>query len=624
MSTQPIALAETAPQRTRISLRWLLLLGAFLLLWRLDYAPFWNPDEGRYASSSREMAGMMAGQPSDWVVPHLNTIPRLNKPPLVYWLAASSFRAFGPSEWAGRLVPALAAIGVMLLLWGMGRTMFGERAGIIGAMVWATSLLSFGMARVLSTDMLLTASIALAMYGIWNALESSDNASTKYKFCAVAGVGMGLALLAKGPVGVALPLAIGLIYIAVARRWDCVPWFGVVAALLLALLIATPWYAAVHARDPNFLQHFLGEENLKRFSGSQEFHEKTSPFFYVPVVLAGLLPWTPFLVIAVARWRHTENDSGRRARLFLWLWGGLIVLFFSLSSTKLISYVVPAFPAFTLLLGEAASTLFEGRKTQEKRVRRLEWVPLGLTITLNIILMVVARKALTSGKSLPSEAGSHYAMLLGGILLVGTGLLAWAWRSRDALRVSLVQVATMAALILCGLPLAGQIAKYEDSSALMKALAPRLETDDVIVQSTFQPSAMFYAARPITVARYKNTSGLDEAALQRSPLFPNVNANRRPQGDAVEHLDVDGSRGVRAVAQFLHQPRRTFAMLRQGEMKQLLSLMPAAHLAARNNDFCIVSNRPAPSGFAFDYVTRRKASLDKASLDKASRDRDES
>jgi 4-amino-4-deoxy-L-arabinose transferase-like glycosyltransferase len=127
---------------------------------------------------------------------------------------------FGPSEWAGRLVPALAAIGVMLLLWDMGRAMFGERAGIIGALVWATSLLSFGMARVLSTDMLLTASIGLAIYGMWNALEKSEHAADKHKFSAVAGAGMGLALSRKALWEWRLPLGIALVYLTVGTTLE--------------------------------------------------------------------------------------------------------------------------------------------------------------------------------------------------------------------------------------------------------------------------------------------------------------------------------------------------------------------------------------------------------------------
>ena len=110
-----------------MSPRWFLLLAALLLLYGLDYAPLWNPDEGRYASAALEMAQPFNGTAPDWIVPHLNTIPRINKPPLVYWLGAISYRILGVSEASTRLISALAAIVVMLTVWRLGHAMFSER-----------------------------------------------------------------------------------------------------------------------------------------------------------------------------------------------------------------------------------------------------------------------------------------------------------------------------------------------------------------------------------------------------------------------------------------------------------------------------------------------------------------
>ena len=135
---------------------WLLLVAALLLFGTLNYAPFWNPDEGRYAAASLEMTGGVQGGHADWVVPHLNTIPRLNKPPLVYWLAGGAFQIFGPSEWAGRLGAALASLAAMLIIWVLGRAMFDEKTGIAGALIWSTSMAPAAMGRTCNTDMLLS------------------------------------------------------------------------------------------------------------------------------------------------------------------------------------------------------------------------------------------------------------------------------------------------------------------------------------------------------------------------------------------------------------------------------------------------------------------------------------
>lgn len=213
--------------------RWLLLIGALLLLGWLNYAPFWNPDEGRYASSSLEMIGGLEGSQPDWVVPHLNTIPRINKPPLIYWLAGSAFKIFGPSEWAGRLGAALAATAVMFIVFALGRKMFDERTGIAGALIWSTSLLPAALGRTCNTDMLLACGITVVMWGIWLALAEADTKRKAWPAYLLAGFGMGIAILSKGPVGVALPLVIGFLFILFCKRWHTVNWPGLIVALLI-------------------------------------------------------------------------------------------------------------------------------------------------------------------------------------------------------------------------------------------------------------------------------------------------------------------------------------------------------------------------------------------------------
>ncbi|HVF10870.1 MAG TPA: glycosyltransferase family 39 protein [Abditibacteriaceae bacterium] len=592
---------------------WLLAVAAILLLWRLDYAPLWNPDEGRYATSALEMVQPINGATPDWVVPHLNTIARLNKPPLVYWTAAVAFRIFGPSAGAGRLASALAAIAIMLIIWRLAGSMFGAETGLLSALVWATSVFSFGMARVLNTDMLLSFTMTLILWGLWRIIEK-ELAVGGRQFAAlssylITGIGMGLAMLAKGPVGVALPLLIAFLYLCLARRWGALrrnwSWPGAALAVLLAALISVPWYLAVAQRKPDFLVNFLWKENFGRFSGGEEFHDKTSPLFYLPVLLLGLWPWTPFLVQAVARLRSERSTAGGqahseqgRARLFLWLWAGFIVVFFSMSGTKLITYVLPAFPALAMLVGEALSSLSKrqptlpaGGSTPAGSTPPAEethpgwWTAtLAVSWALNLLLIVAVIVFLLADKILPHSTAMPFVIALGGILAVGSLALFWCWRRREAWPLTCTQAVTALALYFVLLGLAGRAAPYEDISPMMQALRPHLHPRDRVIEyKAFQPTAIFYLARPITVIDYPNTSGLDENELRSSPFY---------------WTDAP------ALYNFLAGEERVFVLVRS---QKAPAVFPTpVYPLAYNNDYTLLSNRPAPPGFHYDFRAPRK------------------
>jgi len=634
----------------RFSLRWLLLVAAFLLLFRLGYAPFWNPDEGRYAAASMEMIAPLDGGAPDWVVPSLNTLPRLNKPPLVYWATGVSFTLFGQSEWAARLVPALAAIAIMLVLWQLGGRMFGEKAGILGGLIWATSAFPFAMARTLNTDMLLCLSTALTLCGMWLAVGATGKAIGSLAAYLLAGAGMGIALLAKGPVGMALPLAIGFFFLTIARRWDIVCWGKVSAAVAVALAIGGPWYWAIEGREPGFLHNFILGENLGRFSGKQEYHDASSFWFYLPVLLFGLLPWVAFLPHAVARWqwapatrrgqlvqwalwsavaalailvlvrvqgvtaypspkaqkrdlqlvntlapfllfvslalrcRLREAVAGRSgALLFLWLWALVPVVLFSLSSTKLITYVLLSFPAFALLLGEAVSSL---AWPQWHQVRRNRWA-IGIMLGLNAVLAAACLIVLTRGKSVPRDVGLPWAVGGAAVLLFSAALCLWAWRGATPAtlvrRVAGTQLVAAALLFLFLIGLAGRISPYEDTSHMIQALRPHLREGDLFVEfKTFQPTAIYYLARPITVIDFVNTSGLDEQEFSKSQWFP-----PRP-----------------ALRQLLQGKQRVYALVRWKHIES--EELKGLYLVGRNNDFHIFSNQPRPAGFDYDFTAPGK------------------
>lgn len=595
----------------------ILVLCTTLLLWNLGYATFWNPDEGRYAASSLEMARGFEGQSPDWVVPHLNTISRLNKPPLVYWLGATFYNIFGAHEWSGRLGSAFFAIGVMLLVWQIARGVWSERVGLFAAMIWTTSLLPFGMARFMNTDMLLCGAITLAMYGLWRGIEYSmrDDMPLRFDLAAfvIAGLGMGLALLAKGPVGLVLPLLSAFFYLLAARRWKVLRneriWMGVALAVLLAIAMATPWYLAVHARDPQFLSQFLGTENFGRFEGGKNFHNKTPFYFYVPVVLLGLLPWTPLLVAAAIFRPRGAADLQNRTLIFCWMWAGFIVVLFSASSTKLVSYVLPAFPALAILCAVALNRVLESRPRQFF-VAATVW-------GINALLLALCAYGTLSGTVVTREIGVPYLVTIVVVLVAGSWWVWREWQRAGVLRLVVAHFATWSMVFAVLLSFAGQAAKFSDPSAMIAQLQTHLEPKQKLVQMMFQPTSIFYTARPVVTIGFRNASGLSDQEIHRSPLFLVPEAvSDAPQSQAQQQ------ECAQALARVLDSPSRAFVLVRRREYAMTMTnakpfLRTQTFIIGRTNDYLILSNRRASQGYSFEYVTPENRDKEQASPRKA-------
>lgn len=569
-----------------------LIAAAVLLLWNLNYATVWNPDEGRYISASLEMIAPLDGSPPDWVVPHLNTIPRLNKPPLVYWSAAALFKVLGINVTAARLASALAAIAVSLLLFLLGQRMFNKQAGVLAAVTWATCVLPFTMGRMLSTDMQLAFSITLALTGLYLALiveapRQIRPASTSRLWFIVAAIGLGLALLSKGPVGVALPLLIAFTWMlsVAGRRTFRVPIvIGVLTSLTIAVLLALPWYVAINRVEPQFLMRFLWGENVGRLTGAKFYHNPKPFWFYIPVVMIAALPWTAFLWPALRRLfddfkaRRTADAQASQARLFLWIWAVAVIGLFSLSSTKLITYILPALPPLALLI---AQTFFAPRedKAHALAMRRATTVTALSLLFLGIaISLLFLHPKLLADKIMARADTTPFALGMSAILIVGAFALL---RYRQAARILPL---TGGALFIILTSFMGRFALYEDPSPMIERLLPYMESDSEILQfKTFQPSVMYYTRRPSVIVDFANRSGLDEEEYETS-------------GDFVPNHD--------AIAKALTKHKQIFVLTRWKHVHW--PTLPKMYTIAINNDYRLLSNRPAPAGYHYEFIAPRK------------------
>ena len=320
---------------------WILLLAvpAFFFLWKLAAFGLIGADEPRYAQVAREMLAR-----HDWITPTLGGVPWLEKPPLYYWQAMIAYRLFGVSDWAARLPSAFDAFAMVLgVYWFLRR--FRPGSQLDGALVLATSAGIVGYARAASTDMPLTATFCIAMLA-WYAWFESD----EKKYLAIFYGFLALGALAKGPVAPFLAFGIIIVFAALQRSARLVLTTLWAPGILLGLAIALPWCALVQLRNPQFFHVFIVEHNLARF-GSNLYHHPEPFWYYLPVTLLGWVPWSiPTLAVLVVAVRKLRDPLSDTLYACLLVWIALVVVFFSLSQSKLPGYVLPAIPPGAILL----------------------------------------------------------------------------------------------------------------------------------------------------------------------------------------------------------------------------------------------------------------------------------
>jgi 4-amino-4-deoxy-L-arabinose transferase-like glycosyltransferase len=334
---------------SRATADWLLLAGfcGFLFFFGLAYFGLIGADEPRYAQVAREMLAR-----HDWITPTLGGKPWLEKPPLYYWQAILAYSIFGVSDWAARLPSAIDAT-LMVVVTYLFLKRFRPGFQLDGALMTASAAGIVGFARAASTDMPLAAMFTIVMLAWYAWYESGSRGYLAIFYCFLA-----LGTLAKGPLAPLLA-AIVIVIFAVVKSDYSLLWRTLwIPGVLLFCAVALPWYVAVQMKNPEFFRIFILQHNLARF-GTNLYRHKEPFWYYIPVVLLGLVPWTVFvaasLVETIRVWwaeRREMLASDDALNAFLVIWILVPALFFSLSQSKLPGYIVPALPAGTLLLSE--------------------------------------------------------------------------------------------------------------------------------------------------------------------------------------------------------------------------------------------------------------------------------
>ncbi len=403
----------------------LLCLGLFGL--RLGSSTLPNPDESRYAEIPREMLAT-----GDWVTPRLNGVNYFEKPPLVYWTVAASQRLFGANEWAIRAIPALFALGGVLLTYATARRLYGRDAGLAAGVVLATALLYFGLARILLLDMVVSVLMSAALFCFILGVEEPAGARRRWLFYGLY-ASMALATLTKGLIGFLVTGAVMFLWLLVFNQWRRLRPFYLPTGALLFLALAAPWHVLAALRNETWVHRYFVFEHWQRFTSPAA--GRGGPWWYfIPIVLVGLFPWCGFLWPAL-RSALRGGWAARQANANAWFfatWAGFIFLFFSLSHSKLPPYILPVFPPLAVLLGAWLTQPAEGPQNED----RLRSGSVIFSVLCGLLgaamLAAVLKPGLVIRDPLQALALRPYAFVLTTIALAGGGLVFWLGGRRRA------------------------------------------------------------------------------------------------------------------------------------------------------------------------------------------------
>jgi len=432
---------------SRTSADWLLLAGfcGFLFFFGLAFFGLIGADEPRYAQVAREMLAR-----HDWITPTLGGKPWLEKPPLYYWQAMLAYSIFGVSDWAARLPSAMDATGMVVVIYLFLRR-FRPGFQLDGALMTASAAGIIGFARAASTDMPLAAMFTVALLAWFAWYESKSSRFLALFYCFLA-----LGMLAKGPVAPLLAAVIIGIFAAATSDYHLLARMLWAPGILLFCAVVLPWHIAVQIKNPEFFRVFILQHNLARF-GTNLYHHPEPFWYYLPVTLLGLIPWTVFVVASLAEtvriwWtaRREILDSERRALdVFLVIWVAVPVAFFSLSQSKLPGYIVPALPAGTLLLAE-----YVRRRVADGESPSIFLIVLHAITAAAPIVPALMIQYLVLQHRLPWGRGAAISFMFAAVLAIGIALTLRTKLGFAALRfITLVPVVLgVAALLRLGAP----------------------------------------------------------------------------------------------------------------------------------------------------------------------------
>jgi 4-amino-4-deoxy-L-arabinose transferase-like glycosyltransferase len=512
---------------------WLAIL-LFAMLWfgTIGERRLLNPDEGRYAEIPREMVAS-----GDWITPRLNDLKYFEKPALQYWATATAFSVFGEHHWTARLWPALTGFLGILLTGYTAARLFNPLTGVVSAAVLAGSLWWTVIGHFNALDMGVSFFLSAAIFALCLSEHAGATSTESRRWRHGAWALLGLAVLSKGLIGLVIPGAAVFAYVLWQRDWNLLVRLRIFQGLLMVTLITAPWFIAVSLANPEFPNFFFIHEHFERFL--TKVHARYQPpWFFIPVLLLGILPWIGALPGALRSGFQRDISVRFQPLRFLLVWMVVVFGFFSASSSKLAPYILPLFPALSVLI---AHHLLKGNST-----KALSWVSAPVLV-LAPLAIVLGNKILARGnaESLAAYAGflNWLYVALGGLALAG--LLSLWFVRRQQLLAAVLSLALgghlFAQAVLLGHDRHGTPnTGYDIAQRVLPQLPPR--SVPFFSVTTYDQSLPFYLQRTMTLVQFGNemTFGIGREPDKAIPDLASFEKTWRtlPQAWAVMSLET--------------------------------------------------------------------------------------
>jgi 4-amino-4-deoxy-L-arabinose transferase-like glycosyltransferase len=514
---------NTTPILSRSGL--LALFLAFTVIWfgSLDYRKLIQPDEGRYAEIAREMATS-----GNFITPRLNGIKYFEKPPLQYWTTAATFKLFGENEWTARIWPGLTGFLSVLLAFITANRLFGQRTALLASATLGSGLFTVLIGHINTLDMGLSFFLQLALTGMIFANHEDTANRNRRKWMLLVWAALALAMLTKGLLCLVVCGASLVLYSLLAR--DFSPWkrLELARGIPLFLAITAPWFVAVSLANPEFPHFFFIHEHFERFLTKE--HGRYQPaWYFFAILLVGTLPWTLMTLQGWLTAWGRERSGEFQPQRFLFIWAAVILGFFSASSSKLPSYILPMAPALAILTGVFLANV--RRKTLLTHI--------ALIIPVAAAAVWFAPKITTHADAImPLDMMAQYARwatIAATLWLAGT-LVAFilVWRRHEGHGLITLAVAGFLALTLViqGHETLGRSTSSHDLALELKPLL----TPDVPFYSVamYEQTLPFYLQRTLTLVNYRDelSFGLDQEPHLGIPTIADFAIRWRAGGDA--------------------------------------------------------------------------------------------
>ena len=389
-----------------------LFFGAFLGSYHLI-----TPDEGRYVEIAREM--VVSG---NYITPQLDGTIFLDKPILFYWLESFLIKVFGLHEWSVRILPAFFGLFGCLVNYWAGLYLYNRRTGLLAALILMTSQLYFLASHYTDMDLMVATLVACTLWLMLIALHMplglKRDGCLAGAYCLLAA-----GFLTKGLLALVFPFLIVGVWIIVLNRWSVIKHLRLISGLFLFVILVAPWMLIVERANPEFFYYFFVVQQFSRYL-THDFNMQQPIYYYLIVVLAGMLPWTLFLFQSGRYYIKQVVGNLHKAdkELFIVLWPAIIFIFFSIPSSKIAGYILPIFPPLAMMIARYFDVQWNNLPTSRNlKICAIIFLLFGI-ITSAVLIYTAGLNSISTSASFAYLCSIATVMMVGAVFVVGIAL----------------------------------------------------------------------------------------------------------------------------------------------------------------------------------------------------------